>query len=58
MGRDICLVICNSELLPLVILEEWHKINFKGEITVKDISVLDNESNSYLLKKLIKFQHL
>ena len=59
-GRDICFgaVINNGALFPLVILEEWHKINSKGDISVKGISVLDNESNTYLLKQLIKVSNL
>ena len=59
-GRDICFgaVINNGDLFPLVILEEWHKINSKGDISVKGISVLDNESNTFLLKQLINVSNL
>tara|TARA_B100000886_G_scaffold54682_1_gene33545 strand:- start:10370 stop:11428 length:1059 start_codon:yes stop_codon:yes gene_type:complete len=59
-GRDISFgaVINNGELFPLVILEEWHKINSQGDISVKGISVLDNESSTHLLKQLIKVSNL
>ena len=59
-GRDICFgaVINNGELFPLVILEEWHKIDQLGEISVQGISILDNESSTNLLKKLIKVSNL
>lgn len=58
-GRDICFgaVINNGELFPLVILEEWHKINSKGEISVQGISVLDSDKSTDLLKKLIKISN-
>ncbi len=54
-GRDICFgaVINNSELFPLVILEEWHRINTNGKISVKGISVLNHKDSIHLLKKLI-----
>ena len=54
-GRDICFgaVINNSELFPLVILEEWHRINTNGKISVKGISVLNHKDSIHLLKKIL-----
>ena len=41
-------------MFPLVILEEWHKIDPFGDISVRGISILDNESSTELLNKLIQ----
>ena len=54
-GRDICLgaIISKGELLPLVLLEEFHKIDGFGKISSLGITVLQPNSEEKLLKKII-----